>query len=221
MASQSFDYSPQNVAGVVAAVSETRFATYRRHSAPSDASALRLYAWNVAASAAFYAPLQTLEVTLRNSIHDAMSANHGEGWFNHAKLLRPSERSLVDGALRRRGRRCEPATPGRVIAELPFGFWVALFANAYDTSIWRSDLHRIFTPRIKDRGALHETLDRLRTLRNRIAHHEPIFQRALSEDYQRIRAIIGLLSPPTLAWLSTHSTAARTLGSDPAQATHF
>jgi hypothetical protein len=99
-------------------------------------------------------------------------------------------------------------TAGRVVAELSYGYWVGL-ANAYDTTLWRTDLHRIFTPRIEARRALHETLDRLRTLRNRIAHHEPIFQRKLSDDYARIRMVLGCLSPSTLAWLDHHSTRGR------------
>ncbi len=97
-----------------------------------------------------------------------------------------------------------------VVAELPFRFWVGLFANRYDTTIWRTDLHRIFTPRVKQRRGLHDTLDRLRTLRNRIAHHEPIFHRKLDEDYRRIRDLVGFVSPPTLTWLD-HQSRVRTV----------
>ena len=67
-------------------------------------------------------------------------------------------------------------TADYVVSELSFTFWVALFANVYDQTLWRTDLHRIFTPRTKNRHGLHDSLDRLRNLRNRIAHHEPIFQ---------------------------------------------
>ncbi len=93
-----------------------------------------------------------------------------------------------------------------MVAELSYGYWVAMFANAYDTTVWRSDLHRIFTPRVKQRHGLHTALDQLRTLRNRIAQHEPIFGRKVNEDHARIVNIIGFLHRPTLTWVQHHTT---------------
>lgn len=113
--------------------------------------ALQSYAWNTAASAAFYGPLQALEVTLRNAVHDAMSAHHGARWFDDPLVLRPAEGRMVDEATTRLRALGKQPSPGRIVAELSYGFRVGLFANAYDTSLWRTDLHRIFTPRIKDR----------------------------------------------------------------------
>lgn len=204
MNDQPFGYSDSTVAGLVSTVSTTRLATYRQE-VDNEASALQLYTWNTAAAAAFYGPLQTLEVTLRNAVHDAMNKSHGTRWFEKHLLLRPAELGRVGEAIQHLHEHSKQPTAGRVVAALPFGFWVTLFANAYDTTIWRTDLHRIFSPRVKDRGGLHETLDRLRTLRNRIAHHEPIFQRRLNDDYQRIRVVIGLLSRSALTWQDHHS----------------
>lgn len=112
-------------------------------------------------------------------------------------------------------------TVGKVVAELSYGFWVALFANAYDTTLWLTNLHRLFTPRVKDRNGLYDALDRLRTLRNRIAHHEPIFQRRLADDYRRIRNIVGFISVPTLTWLDHHSTVTSALGVHPPDVRSF
>ena len=193
-----------DVGGLISAVSKTRFATYRQ-STDSDRGALQLYTWNTAVAASFHGPLQTLEITLRNAVHDVMSAAHGTRWFDTARLLRPAQVSTVERAVEHLRRVGKQPTANRVVSELPFGFWVALFANAYDTTIWRSDLYRIFARRIKNRQGLHETLDRLRTLRNRIAHHEPIFQRNLKDDYRRIRDVVELLSEPALLWLDHHS----------------
>ncbi|WP_419926456.1 Abi family protein [Candidatus Poriferisocius sp.] len=204
MADQPYNYSVSAVSGLVSSVSSTRFDTYRQ-GVDTDAAALQLYTWNTAAAAAFYGPLQTLEIVLRNAVHDAMSKAHGTRWFENPLLLRPAEQGKTDEAIQHLNDLHKRPTPGRIVAALPFGFWVTLFANAYDTTIWRTDLHNIFAPRVKDRGGLHDTLDRLRTLRNRIAHHEPIFQRSLKDDYQRIRIVIGLLSRPTLDWQDHHS----------------
>ena len=202
------------MAGLISAISPTRFATYRRM-AESDEAALQLYTWNAAAAAAFYGPLQTLEVTLRNAVHDTLKDDHGTRWFDNGQILRPAERDKVDLAIQRLHEMHKQPTAGRVVAEMPFGLWVGLFANAYDTTIWRTCLHRIFAPRIKDRRGLHDTLDRLRTLRNRIAHHEPIFQRRLEDDYRRICNVVGFLSTPTLAWLKHHSRAPHVIAAKP------
>ena len=48
-------------------------------------------------------------------------------------------------------------------------------------------------------------LNDLRKLRNRIAHHEPIFARRLLEDHQRILDVTGWFSPPARTWIERHS----------------
>lgn len=204
MGDQPFGYTDDDIAVLTTAMSTARFGSYLA-AAGTERRALQLYTWNTAVAAAFCGPLQTIEVTLRNAVHHAMAAQHGVRWFDDPMLLRPAEGHLVGEATRRLYDFGKQPTPGRVVAELSYGFWVGLFANAYDTTLWRTDLHRIFNPRIKDRRALHDTLDRLRTLRNRIAHHEPIFQRRLDQDYERIRMIVWCLSEPTLRWLDHHS----------------
>ena len=80
--------------------------------------------------------------------------------------------------------------PGRVVAELSLGFWVALFARGYEESLWRTALYRCFDP-TPARRQLHKQLNRLRRFRNRVAHHEPILSRDLQTDYESERGLIG------------------------------
>jgi hypothetical protein len=220
MGDQPYAYDQDAVAGLVGAMSAPRFGTYLE-AAKTETRALQLYTWSTAVAAAFYGPLQTLEVTLRNSIDRTMAASHGAHWFDDTTLLRPAEQHMVGDATQQLYDLGKQPTAGRVVAELSYGFWVGLFANGYDTTLWRTDLHRIFTPRMKQRRGLHDALDRLRTLRNRIAHHEPIFQRNLVEDYKRIRTVVGCLSPTTLAWLDHHSTAPAALATKPDEVVEF
>lgn len=211
---QPFSYDSTVVPSLVAALSPARFGTYHQ-AAGSDLRALQLYAWNTSVSSAFYGPLQTFEVTLRNSVDRSISATHGERWFDGPTLLRPSDHRLVGNVVQRIYDAGKQPAPGRVIAELGLGFWVGLFANAYDQTMWRSHLHRLFNPRIRDRRALHDSMDRLRTLRNRVAHHEPIFRRKLGDDYDRLLAIVGSLSYPTRLWLEHHSSVPAALSTPP------
>jgi hypothetical protein len=67
------------------------------------------------------------------------------------------------------------------------------------------------TPKIQ-RHDIHAKLDRLRTLRNRIAHHETIQHRHLMADLNDIKQIVGALSPTMLDWLNWHEQATLRFG---------
>jgi len=202
---QPFEYTEDAIAAISHSLSPVRFQKYLDASDGDEVAAIQLYAWNTAIAGAFYGPLQTLEVLLRNKIHQQLGASHGARWFENTQLLRDAEIQRASEAVQYLNDRNKSAAADSVVAELSFAFWVALFANVYDESIWRTDLHKLFPQQIRDRRKLHMTLDKLRTLRNRIAHHEPIHQRKLADDYGRIRFLVGALDIATLRWLTHHS----------------
>ena len=198
-----YDYDELAVRALIRATSEERFATYLNLANGDSARAFQLYTRNTALGAAFHGPLQTLEVTLRNAVHEAMTASYGTGWIDNAPL-QGVERSRLDESVRLLASEGHSQTPGRVIAASSFGFWIALFAKRYDATLWRTALRRVFGANMS-RSNAHQQLDRLRTLRNRIAHHEPIMQRRLSDDHERIISLLRALSPPVAAWVAHHS----------------
>ncbi len=65
------------------------------------------------------------------------------------------------------------------------------------------------------RKAIHDDLERLRKLRNRIAHHEPIFTRALTIDLQTIEGLVRRRCPVTAAWMLSNQTASQLIASKP------
>lgn len=202
------------------AISEERFARYVQRCSGDRQAGWHLYTWNVAASGAFYAPLQAVEVVLRNSVHRALSRALGQRWFQTSPLLRQYEvRRAAEAVSGLRVKGVDPA-PGRVIAELSLGYWTGLFANVYDQDLWRQHLYRISTPR-PSRRALFDDLDHLRTLRNRIAHHEPIHHRKLHDDDARIARVLTGLSPEAMAWVAHHSRVAQVLATRPDELTSF
>ena len=102
------------------------------------------------------------------------------------------------------------------MAKLSFGFWVSLTGPGgrlasedganYQMTLWRPALRQAFPYREKlTRKQAHGPLNDLRTLRNRIAHHEPIFSRDLAKDHERILDVIGWMSPETAVWIECHS----------------
>lgn len=70
----------------------------------------------------------------------------------------------------------EPRTPDKVIAELTFGFWSTLFNTAYQAALWQP-LRKAFPhcPKVaRQRATTSPVGNRLRDLRNRAFHYEPI-----------------------------------------------
>ena len=75
----------------------------------------------------------------------------------------------------------------------------------YECTLWRPALRAAFPRRAPlTRRQAHEPLDALRVLRNRIAHHEPVFARPVREDYDRFLEVTGWISPDVRAWIERH-----------------
>ena len=218
---KDFRYTPTNLSALERTVSPERLAPYRAAAGAEPAAALRLYAWNATISAALYVPLQGVEVTLRNALHQQLAQVYGTTWYtNTATGLTPSETRRISQAVANLTRSGKPTSPDRVLTELSFGFWVSLLGHgpAYEMRLWRKALYKAFPHAKLSRRQAHTPLDRLRTLRNRIAHHEPIFGRHLAADYASMLRVIQWISPETAQWVAHHNTVTQTLAERPAEA---
>ena len=215
-----YRYSGQALETLREAISPERFKTYLKRASGAHKYAMQMYTWNIALGSAFHGPLQALEVTLRNAAHGQLVSRYGDLWFYNPNLLKRSQQNSVKRAANELNRQKKQGTAGQVVAELNFGFWVALFAKGYEERLWRPDLHRLFTPQ-PHRSELYDQLDRLRTLRNRVAHHEPILQRDLRTDHEKVLWILEMLSPETAAWVAHHSRVIEVLETKPHLVTRF
>jgi hypothetical protein len=199
-------------------VSAERIGSYRRGGA-DDEEALARYLWNIALREALYPSLHFLEIALRNAVFEAAAATYplasmaGGGspacWLEHPGILHADEARMVRAAAQRLGRRGKPCEAGRLVAELSFGFWTALFDVRYeqDRVLWpRLFGQRIFAhaPRQKrSRKALSPLLNRVRHLRNRAFHHEPIWHWGdLDEHHALALDLLGWMSPALRATVS-------------------
>lgn len=203
-------------------VSADRLTKYLEHTGDDQTKALQTYTWNTIISAAFYGSLQGLEVALRNAMHRELSRRFGAEWFDNSEAgLNAGAQTRIAKAredLKQRGRTVE-ASNSDIVAALSFGFWVSLLRKGgdlgtgrkadYDKTLWLPALRMAFLPAAAggklQRRQAHETLYRLNDFRNRIAHHEPIFQRDLARDHTRILEMAGWISPVTAAWIDHHS----------------
>lgn len=196
---------PPNLDRLRAALSEQRFATYLGATGGDPARAWALYEWGLDAATAFQLPLHALEITLRNSLHTVIANVFGPEWLTTPGYLRHSEIRMVAEASSRLQRDHKPVTADALVAALSFGFWVGLVAAYHDQILWRRAGHRAFnsSPRRRD---VHDQLDRVRTLRNRIAHHEHLLRRHLDEDNARIVGLLHALNPDIGEWVEQRST---------------
>lgn len=193
--------------GLTALLTPERLASYTQR-CPDEASALRLYEWNMRAAAAVLELTGAVEVVARNAMDRELRAwASGRGaatWFDAVPLDEQGRLDLVKARARatRNGRRTE--VHGRVIAELTFGFWRYLAESRYLTALWTPALHRAFpdgpTDVLTRQRAVRTRLQQLHFVRNRAAHHEPIHQRDLRRDHDYAIELLGWISPVAADW---------------------
>lgn len=166
------------------------------------------YLHNVALCEALYTPLGFLEVALRNSIHSNLSVLHGSSsWYMLPGVFEDYQQRAINQVSRRIRGEGKSVTPDRVVSELNFGFWVALLSTPYDARFWRPQHSRYLKtsfPHIaknqRQRPVIYKRYNELRALRNRVFHHETIWNRAtLQRDYRHIGEAIAWISPDMAA----------------------
>jgi hypothetical protein len=199
-----------------ALIGTERFSTFLSATGGSHEAAVRLYSWNMDASASLWGDLHVLEIVLRNGLHHRLARLFNRpDWWN-ADVLKGRDRRPVDDAITAiRRRHPRDWTAGHVVAELGFGFWIGLLANRHHTTLWTTALCEVFRHFEGRRGDIHAALERLRKLRNRIAHHEPIFGRDLAYDHRMILSVLEYISSDASAWCRTRATLAPILKVSP------
>lgn len=198
----------QFLAGLEPAISRERLVPYRNAST-TDLDVLVAYLHNLALSEALYAPLCCLEVSLRNSLSEALRVHLGTPtWYNQPGLFEPNQTADIRKAKKRATPPQTPVgyqpSPGKVVAELNFGFWTSLLSGDYEASLWRPNKARLlkdtfrYIPRpLRQRNTIYGHYNRFRELRNRVFHHESIWNRpTLAQDHHDIVEAIGWVSPP-------------------------
>jgi len=160
-------------------ISIQRLRPYRKEQ-PSKKDALALYMWNMAICESLYPVLQCIEVTLRNTVHDALSNVKGtKTWYEDPHLMLEHEQGDVIRAKGKLDKNKRPHDHCRVVAELTFGFWASLFSASYEQSIVIPIIpiaFKLAPKRDRTQHSLSSRIQQIRDLRNRVFHHEPIWQ---------------------------------------------
>ncbi len=207
----------------VRALSPERLAAFRVDPSEPAWETLGRYAWNVALCEALYPALHTLEVVLRNSLDTVISRHYPVRHFRDiaswldaqppvlnqygTTAVHDAKKTLLpfDPTAQRFVKPPRPVSPGKLVAELSFGFWSGLLGNYYlyqsrrDPRFWPHLLGEVFPHAPGTVRALRdyrEPINRIRQLRNRVFHHEPIWNRPnLAAEYQLMAEVVDWISP--------------------------
>ncbi|HEY5328776.1 MAG TPA: hypothetical protein VIJ79_02730 [Acidobacteriaceae bacterium] len=198
----AFEFSDKNLNRLERAISSERLTPYRVRARGDLWVALHLYSRNTELSEALYGVVQGFEVFLRNATHARLTSAFGtEMWWEKASL-RDRERDDVSDAIQNIEERSSVLIPGKIVAELNLGFWTNLYSNYYERDLWVPFLRSSF-PIHMQRKRLHDRLDRLKILRNRIAHHESLVRRDVQQDYRELLETVGWMSPTVRSWIES------------------
>lgn len=203
-------------------LSADRFRTYLLAAGFDCDLALQLHRWNFRISQALLGDLWLIELGLRNAIAPRLQTiadSRGLGaWYSPtaAESLFPGDRQritreTIGDAVGQAGGYAAPS--GRVVAELPFGFWVHML-DGRKRDLWDGGLKGAF-PAGTERGRVRETLYYLKDQRNRMSHLEPM----LTADFQlitgRARHVAKLIDPTFARYLVQQSIVPQVLAMRP------
>lgn len=203
-------------------LSTERIGPYRRAVGGDLERAVALYVWNAEVAASFFEVLGHLEVLLRNALHDELTDWHSTRrrplhWYDDPDGVLDEKRQADIATARMRLRRDrKEETPGKIVAELSFGFWRFLLDRRYQNTLWAQALRRAFPYLVPQRRqAVYGPIEHLARLRNRIAHHEPIHHLPLAQHHDDVLRVAGYMDPALEAWLASISRVPAMLGVRP------
>lgn len=197
------------------------------------ARALALYEWNVSVGSALMRDIAHFEIALRNA-YDAAFAAHWQGadhWLrdqaspirqpimqtrriyeNGARVNRRIDvndhtRETIRKAIKKAGG--QNAIPGKIIPELSFGFWASLTDKSREKPIWVPYVHHAF-PLGTDRRDVDSPINNINAVRNRIAHHEPLFDctnpaHEIPHIHSDLLHVLNLIMPDVADHIRKHS----------------
>lgn len=190
-------------------ISTDRFDAYRRSGDRDDLDVLARYLWNAMLCEALYPAMQAFEVAFRNSLYHAIEGAYPAieadcedvtSWLDFkVPIIHPHETHRVPDAKFELARRGKPLTAGRLIAELNLNFWRKLLHKPYGDrstsapgNFWPRLIPVVFPAvdrRFNNIARISEAVDEIHAMRNRMFHHEPIFDQVRQRHGMLLRVI--------------------------------
>lgn len=213
--------SPAQRLALMAAISPDRLRTFQSAAAQYGCDVIDLYLWDRDLASAVMADIAILEVAMRNAITVGLTKLAGgrNDWYGVDLGL--DNRSLQQVSLAWSRVPASQRTPGRVVAQLTFGFWRDLLEAGGSVrqgplklqtdyeDLWRRELHLAFPGGRQEAASagnrftrtwMRDVVRQVHALRNRAAHHEPLVRGfPMPGENRRLTAQQGLDSCHQLA----------------------
>lgn len=167
------------------AFSQPRLGRFLLAAKGDQQKALYLYKLNIQLSECLFGVMSIFEIVLRNHIDryyeqyfndkEWLKNQCGQGgMFSHPSFIRSGfeTRTRILTTIAQLG---NSYTHDRLVAKLNFGFWTYMF-SPIQFRVGGQGLHKIYIHRPKgtSQSQIFNELDEVRSVRNRIAHHEPV-----------------------------------------------
>jgi hypothetical protein len=211
-------------------LSEPRFDEYLVAANHDFDSARELYEWNIAISGAFFELISHVEVAIRNAVDNNLrrlevpetariGMRHG-WWFTSSAFLAERDLAYSTTAERFLGDRARTAGRDKTLSAMTLGMWDAIFHPVYE-QLFRKHLVYAFPHRPEKgfkRDLVYSRMFALRVLRNRIAHHQGVFDLPLEDRFEQAMEILGWIDPDLESWVRGTSRVQALLNARPAAA---
>lgn len=151
------------------------------------AKTLARYDWDERLSHALMKVLRRFELCLSDQLDSLFCELYGPNWLRKPPaelgISRRTRRKITAFVkqIRKKSKDSRDPTHAEILAEMSLGFWVAFFHKNYNKKLWHKHgrLAKIF-PNMPfenlNQPDISKLLHRIKWLRNRIAHHKPIWQ---------------------------------------------
>jgi len=171
----------------IEALSQERFSSYEiLCPTGKESDLIGAYHWNLAICSSLYPFLQSAEIALRNSMHEALSNKFNTTEWYDLISLNPVSKKKIEETKQELIRHQKPTTAPNIVASLTFGFWEKLLSHRYYANqdnpycLWPHLIPDVFPDyKIENRSARKQIAKRfgeIKNLRNRLFHHEPIWK---------------------------------------------
>ena len=168
---------------------------------------LDIYQINIQLCEAFYPCLHTIEITLRNSIHNVLKDKYGQDWFFCNTLpLDDYEREQINKSMKKLKKLgYANVISDNIISEMSFGFWQSLIEKkTYENSIWKPCCKSIFfyaKPHELDLKNMRVKIKKILYFRNQVFHHDSIWNnKNICNIYEDIYQLIFWINPKVCTW---------------------
>jgi hypothetical protein len=185
-------------------ISELRFAPFMDEADGDHVRACEIYLWNSELAGALLETFGHVEVLLRNAVHVQLRSvrppNSINSWLVDGDLLASRDLERVHAVIARIKQSRKLPTEDRVLAGLTMGFWSGIVGRHYE-QLWRDTLRHAFPHGDGTRNQIAGYVNRVVSVRNRVAHHESLLNQRVLHRHEDALALAGTIDPDAEQWL--------------------